>query len=461
MREADSQSDFERFLWGEVALVALLGAALALFLSKPALRNEYHLPELRLILMTLYAVGGGLVALLSASRFSAEGRRFDLFLCGGFFTTSLAWAAFAVGPAVTGLPEQRTETWAGLAGILLGWTLVAVAPFVRGRVEHRRTALVDLLVGLTFALFIVWAASRAIGLGLPDLQPAPGRNVPNLLTETFALLALVNLVGVVGFGHRFRTHGEDLDRWLALGLTLMLFGSIHLVFSPLAGTTLVAQGDFLRLLAYCVLLVGVWRAIRSTEFRRAVAEERARVAREIHDGLAQYLFAVTTHVSMLEAGADTKETLPRLKEAALAAQQEARFAVLALSSAAGSAPFDAALRRYVDFLTADGGLEVELEIDAGMQLAPDEQIEVFRIVQEGLSNTRRHAGARKAWLTIARRGVDRLVALYDDGDGFEAAGDGAGQGLRNMRQRAAAIGGAFSLRSVPGRGTALEVVLRP
>src|SRR5262249_55142850 len=251
------------------------------------------------------------------------------------------------------------------------------------------------------------------------------------------------------------------DRWLALGLTLMLFASIHLVFSPLAGTVLVAQGDFLRLLAYCVLLVGVWRAIRSTEFRRAVAEGRARVAREIHDGLAQYLFAVTTHVSMLEVGADTKETLPRLKEAALAAQQEAGLAVLALSPASGSAPFDAALRRYVDFLTADGGLEVELEIDAGVQLAPDEQIEVFRIVQEGLSNTRRHAGARKAWLTIARRGVDRLVALNDDGHGFESPTDGAGQGLRNMRQRAAAIGGAFSLRSVPGRGTALEVVLRP
>jgi signal transduction histidine kinase len=96
-----------------------------------------------------------------------------------------------------------------------------------------------------------------------------------------------------------------------------------------------------------------------------------------------------------------------------------------------------------------------------MQLAPDEQIEVFRIVQEGLSNTRRHAGARKALLLVARRGVDRLVALYDDGDGFESPGDAAGQGLLNMRQRAAAIGGGFSLRSVPGRGTALEVVLRP
>jgi signal transduction histidine kinase len=459
MRHADERTDFERFLWGEVILVALLGAALALFLSKPGLRTEYHLPSLRLVLMTLFAVGGALVTLLSASRFAAEGQRFDLFLSGGFFTTSLSWAAFGVLPVVSGSSDNGTVIWAGLAGTLLGWSLLAAAPFVRGGVERRRTALVDLLVGLTVFLAVVWAASHTLRIGLPS-ETGTDRRTSSLLTAALAALALVNLVGVVGFGNRFRVHRVDLDRWLALGSTLMLFASLYLVFSPMTGTAYVSQGDFLRVLAYIVLLVGVWRAIRSTEFRRAVAEERARVAREIHDGLAQYLFAVTTHVSMLESGAATDETLPRLKEAALAAQQEARFAVLALSSAAGSAPFDAALRRYVDFLTADGALEVELEIDTGVRLAPDEQIEVFRIVQEGLSNTRRHAGARKAWVTISKRGLERLVTVYDDGEGFEAPSDGAGQGLRNMRQRAAAIGGAFSLRSAPGRGTALEVVLR-
>src|SRR5262249_13022177 len=156
------------------------------------------------------------------------------------------------------------------------------------------------------------------------------------------------------------------------------------IFTPLFSSELVSQGDFLRVLAYGVLLVGVWRAIRFSEFGRAVAEERARVAREIHDGLAQYLFAVATHASMLEAGADPEVTRPGLKGAAVAAQQEAKFAVLALSSAAGNAPFDAALRRYVDFLAADGAIEVDLVIDRAVRLGPDEQIEVFRIVQEGL-----------------------------------------------------------------------------
>jgi signal transduction histidine kinase len=209
------------------------------------------------------------------------------------------------------------------------------------------------------------------------------------------------------------------------------------------------------------MLVGAWRAISHAEFGRAVAEERARVAREIHDGLAQYLFAVSTHAQMIEAGAPLGEAVPRLKEAATLAQQEARFAILALSSASGTAPFDAALRRYVEFLTADGELEVELDIHPGIRLAPDEQIEIFRIVQEGLGNIRKHASATRAEVVIGQRQFgERFVTIHDDGEGFDGAEAPAGQGLKNMRARAESIEGGFSLRTTPGHGTALEVVLR-
>ncbi len=461
MRQTGRRDTFDTFLWGEVVLVSLLAAALALFLSKPSLRAPHDLPELRLVLSTLYVVGGGLLALLTATRFSVEGRRFDLVLCGGFSAISLSWFAFGLVPAIAGRPGGRPESWANLIGTVTGWAVIACAPFVRGRMEQRRKALSQLLIVLAVDLTAIWTISSGIGLGLPSIN-GTGRDVlPELRIATLALLALINLVAVVGFGDRFRRQREDLDRWLALGATLTLFASLDSLFGPPVSVSAVTQGDFLRLLAYSVLVVGVWRAIRASEVGRVVADERARVAREIHDGLAQYLFAVSTHAAMLEAGADPAKTIPRLKEAAAAAQSEARFAVLALSSASGSAPFDAGLRRYVDFLTADGALDVELEIDGAIRLAPDEQIEVFRIVQEGLANARKHAGARCAWVTIGRRGVDRLVIVRDDGSGFEPPAEGATQGLRNMRQRAAAIGGAFSLTTAPGRGTSLEVVLRP
>jgi signal transduction histidine kinase len=271
---------------------------------------------------------------------------------------------------------------------------------------------------------------------------------------------LLSLVAAVGFGLRFRSRRDDLDRWLALGSTLMLFSSLHLVFTPLLGRVAVAPGDFLRLLGYGVYCVGVWRAIADAEFGRAVADERARLAREIHDGLAQYLFAISTHAAMLDQGGPADELVPRLRTAAAAAQQEARFAILALSSASGSAPFDAALTRYVEVLSADGALDVELEIDPRMRLDPDEQIEIFRIVQEGLANVRRHARARTATVRIAPRAGGRFVTIADDGEGFDGVEVEGGQGLRNIRARSDSIGGALHLRTAPGAGTALEVALR-
>ncbi|MBD0348624.1 MAG: hypothetical protein ICV59_05685, partial [Thermoleophilia bacterium] len=180
-----------------------------------------------------------------------------------------------------------------------------------------------------------------------------------------------------------------------------------------------------------------------------------------HDGLQQYLFSIATHVSMLQPQRPvTERTIEQLRRAAFAAQQEARFAVLALSSASGNAPFGAALRRYVDVLTADGALEVDLDIDEQIRLAPDEQIEIFRIVQEGLANVRKHARAQRAEVRIGRQDGRRAVVVVDDGSGFEEQSNGAGQGLQSIRRRAASIGGAFTLRSEPGRGTAIEVVLR-
>jgi signal transduction histidine kinase len=433
---------FESFLWGEVLLVALLGATLGLFLSYPSLRTPYALPELRLVLATLFMLTGGLIATLAGTRFAVEGRRFDLLLCAGFTVTSLSWLAFTVLPGVAG----RDLRSASVAGSAVGWALIAAAPLARGRLQRRRAALTSMLVCTATLLLPVWLTAPS----------SEGRS----LTGLIAVQALMQLLAVISFGIRYRSRGEDLDQWLSVAATLTLFASLGLMFTPDAAPAEVARGDFLVLVAYGVLLVGLWRAISASEFGRAVAEERARVAREIHDGLAQYLFQIATHTSMLEAGAELDTTLPRLKEATIAAQQEARYAILALSSAAGRASFDSALRRYIDMLTADGLLEVELAIDPAISLGPDEQIEIFRIVQEGLANARRHADARHAWVQIGERAGDRYVAVRDDGEGFEPGDMTGGQGLRNMRERAASIGEALSLRSVPGRGTSLEVVLR-
>jgi signal transduction histidine kinase len=461
--EQDSRDVFQAYLLGQILLFGLLGASLGFFLAHRDIQTQWALPELRLVLQTAVVLAGVIVAVLAGVRFAVEGRRLDLLLCTGFLVASLSTLAFSIAPVVGGQHLHRPEGWAGLAGRVFAWILIAAAPFAHGRSKWGQRVLGNACIASVVGLLLIWTAFHSLGGALPTLVPHDGSRPPLLLSGVLAAQALLTLLAVIGFGLRFREKSEDLDRWLGLGATLMLFASLHYLFTPQLSSDSVSQGDFLRVVAFGVLMVGAWRAIRHAEFGRAVAEERARVAREIHDGLAQYLFAVATHAAMLETADDStrEQTIANLKEATTAAQQEARFAVLALSSASGTAPFDAALRRYIDFLTADGKLEVELEIDPDVWLAPDEQIEVFRIVQEGLGNVRKHAKATCAEVTIGERiDGERFVSIRDDGEGFDGQTTAAGQGLKNIRSRAESIEGGFRLTSRPGWGTALEVVLR-
>ena len=89
---------------------------------------------------------------------------------------------------------------------------------------------------------------------------------------------------MIGFGLRYHRYGRDLDAWLCLAATLALFADIHLLLTPIVSSDHVLQGDFLRVIAFGFLLVGVWRAVADAEFGRAVADERARVARRSTTG---------------------------------------------------------------------------------------------------------------------------------------------------------------------------------
>ena len=448
---------YRSWLLGEIVLVCLLASGTALFAASDSLKSAYELHEARLAFDTAVAVVATFVCVLTSIRFIVEGRTLDLLLAAGFLSIALGTVAFGLVPVLGGGTLAPSGAWELVGARLLGAGLIAIAPYVDGRIATRRRALVSAGAGVAVVL--------GLAVGVMHLSSAGDPVDADLVEGTYVCVAAVLLTGLwlvalIGFALRYRRHGRDFDSWMCLAATLALFADLHLVLTPIVSSDLVLQGDFLRVVAYGVLLVGVWRAIGEAEFGRAVADERARVAREIHDGLAQYLFAISTQVSMLEDGAPLEQVLPRLKHAATSAQQEARFAVLALSSAGGSARFDSALRRYVDVLSADGELDVELEVDPHVRLAPDEQIEVFRIVQEGLGNARRHAGARQVDVSISHRAGRRVVTVSDDGVGFDETAVDEGQGVENMRLRAAAIDGELTLRSRPGRGTAIEVVLR-
>ena len=348
------ESALQSWLAGEFLLVALLSAALALWGSYPSLQSSFDLPRLLLALNTIIALMSGLVAVLAGIRFSVYSSRMDLLLCAGFSVAAISIFAFEIAPTLGGSEINKPEAWAALVARILSACLIGAAAFVRGQVRRPDRAIPTALAACSLVLLVSWSGTRALVHVVGNSESSSGPELP--MTIAYALLALLYLGAMVGFGLRFQRWLEDLDSWLALAATLWLFSSLNSIFKPLLPGEQAVLGDFLRLLACVLLVVGVWRGIRAAEFGRAVSEERARVAGEIHDGLAQYLFALSTHLSMLRDGADLETVLPRLEETAALAQQEARFAVLALSSAGGSAPFDAALHRYVEFLCADGKL---------------------------------------------------------------------------------------------------------
>src|SRR5205809_4197409 len=125
----DSRDDFQAWLWGEILLFGLLGSSLALFVSNHELQTKVSLPQLGLVLQTVMAFAGGIIALLAGIRYAVEGRRLDLLLSTGFFVGTLSIAAFSIAPSLDGHAVHRPEAWAGVVGRLLSWSLIAAAPF--------------------------------------------------------------------------------------------------------------------------------------------------------------------------------------------------------------------------------------------------------------------------------------------------------------------------------------------
>jgi PAS domain S-box-containing protein len=203
------------------------------------------------------------------------------------------------------------------------------------------------------------------------------------------------------------------------------------------------------------------------EERRALLEtlvgiqedERARIARELHDDLGQTLTSLS--LALADAELDLTDG-GRARMGELRARVGATIADLRLLvwrlhpvelDLHGLEPaFD---RLAVD--ARDRGLDVQVELQVGGRLSPAVEATVFRVVQEALTNASRHAAAATVSLVIQRQ-EDRIVAIVeDDGEGFDPPKAHGGFGLVGMRERAARLGGVLTVESAPGAGTTIRL----
>ena len=200
--------------------------------------------------------------------------------------------------------------------------------------------------------------------------------------------------------------------------------------------------------------------------RLARAEERTRLAREIHDTLAQSLTAITLQLEGAARAVDAnperaKARVGRALEVARAGLDEARRSVLNLRAApGGGTPLPEALAALGRAMAAETGVRVHVRTAGGRPVPQALEAELFRIGQEALTNVRRHANATEAAVTLSSTSRGVRLSIHDDGKGFAPREVPAGRlGLVGMRERAELLGGRFLVSSSPRRGTTVTVAV--
>lgn len=203
----------------------------------------------------------------------------------------------------------------------------------------------------------------------------------------------------------------------------------------------------------------------------AVLEERAAMAREIHDGIAQSLAYLNLETGKLEGLLNRKNTgrarahLGQIRQVVQDAFGDVRELLDDVRDGLkeGGSFSDAVVRHVAEFRRKTG-LRVDLVGLAGdFSLTPTAKVQMFRIIQEGLTNARKHARATRIRISFIHHSSELEVRIRDNGRGFDPSGSPAGNGshlgIEIMRERAVKIGGRFRLESRPGKGADLRITV--
>jgi nitrate/nitrite-specific signal transduction histidine kinase len=267
--------------------------------------------------------------------------------------------------------------------------------------------------------------------------------------------------------------GEEFQTWTSVPIKSKgrAFGVMCLASKERQGLEANEQG----VLAAVGQQVGV--AIENAELYEqvksiAALKERERLGRELHDGLAQVLGYLCTRNKVaadLVASGETRRAEAQLQEMQKTmeeAYQDVRESILGLRmTVSPNRGLGSALKEYAHKFTLQTGIRVNLiwSGDDHIERVPEAEVQLLRIIQEALSNVRKHSGARQAWIRFEPNAESATVTIEDDGKGFDPTSvTQNGQphfGLQTMRERAEGVGGSLQVWSQSGQGTRVVVTL--
>jgi signal transduction histidine kinase len=364
------------------------------------------------------------------------------------FTSTLA------APTAATVLDDDLSGWTrltalGTAVLLLTWFLVVLGPRGAGWHDRRR-------------VLLFWAGAAALVAVLAGLSPVYVLVLYGLIPLLFTTLGWSGLVGVVGLAALvgWRAQVWDDGAEAALGLLTV----VCLALGIAAVLDAVEQQSSRRRDALAAL-TATRAELAETARRAGVLEERERLARDLHDTVAQGLTSVVTHLEAAEQAweqrpGDARGHLSVARDAARDGLGDARRAVAALRpDLLEGRTLHQALERRADRWSAATGVVAVVETTGEpVPLHPDAETALLRAAEEALANAAKHARATRVTLTLSWLGDAVALDVDDDGVGFAdvpAPREHSGFGLPGLRERLAAVGGRLEVESAPGEGTTL------
>lgn len=276
-----------------------------------------------------------------------------------------------------------------------------------------------------------------------------------------------------GAGPKRGEGGLDLDAIRAteqeLGEQLLRCAAFASKLSGLANLLMVSRGQFAPQ-GEASNELDVWKLVARIATIKAQEEERSRLAREVHDGPAQVMANAILGLELCEqiarrAPEQLIDEIARLKGMAREGLVEVRRFIFDLRpSGLAERGLLATLQRYVAEYRAFFRLDVALHLPADLPaLTQEQEIAIFRIIQESLQNIQKHARASQIIVGLELDDASLVATIRDDGRGFLPrqieVTTLSGAGLRGMGERAAAVGGELQVESQPGAGATVRLVL--
>lgn len=440
--------------------LAVLGLGSAALLTPVLLRATFDAPTLRAALemmMTLFAFAA---AWLLHADFASSRRLRDLLLLTAILVLGLINLGAAALPAALDLGAGTHFAAARICGVLFVAAMFALAAFTPPKwLVPRCRRSVAITVGLSLA------ALAAAGLGgLLTWTHGPTPSLAGVVGHPLLVVLVVSATGLLVHAALafVRLQRSDRVAELVAVATMLMAGA---GFSNLLGGSLapgrIGASEVLRVLAFALILAAAVVAERRVGARLSKATalaERRRVARDLHDGIAQDLAFIAAHGLRFAEELGDEHPIVVAARRALAIS---RSTISELSDLSGVTAHEA-LAAVAQELGERFDIAVAVNAQLDRDLETHEREHVTRIAREAIANAARHGRARNVMVSLSQTDTGIALRVIDDGCGIVCAGRAAapeGFGLRNMRERAAALGGQLSVREARRGGTELEVVL--